>query len=568
MKKFVKINLDEILEKTASIRPISDEEISSMHFLLKNARNEKELEYFEKLASEDEELGRKEKEDIDRFLNIQFQDLSDIENGEFIKIPEVREDEATLTPCIVFKNIPGIYALILTNDARYKVIKTKEDVLCIKDKPNFKFSRVHHSSISANDEILLLSENKIKGPFAVTGIREIKDEFEGAPSKKYFDIISTKGNGDFSKGTPLIALQDVIMSDINSTDACKLVEKRLGKEPGSIERLVGDFKAICFAEEKGVIKLNGKLGKLIKRKEDFYKINDFMDSGVKIDNEKVAFTNNTVLVECVDRKGEIFNLNVQYRNTDKRMMNIECQKFNRITIGKTKAILRILKFDNRKVQEIITKSKNEPRAILPLPQDVVIDDIKRLQNGEMINLSKENLKKNIRTYANPADIMKNVALATSTSLLADAAFEAAAQKGLGPMTRKVSNIISKFADDSKEMATSFEKLALENKNEYLLDMAKVNTISAIFLDKVAEAINSDEAYVSLGEISKGIVYMKPIMEKMAFDLTGIKVNSLGSNDTIISNYTVNKTIQNFDNLYKTASAVNKSFDINNLSFDI
>ena len=248
-------------------------------------------------------------------------------------------------------------------------------------------------------------------------------------------------------------------------------------------------------------------------------------------------------------------------------MNLRKQIFNRISKGKLKAILRILKFEGNTISEIIFKAKNEQKAEYPIPASCTIKDIQELQGGDVHNVSKEAVKGAVQKYINPLNIAKGLALATASGLVTDGVGQLLAKYPASPNVASKLGGFAKFFSESAELSGAFEKAAQEYESEDFLDYARVIALSGHFSEKVATALEDhNNVYPSLKDVAHEIVMAKPVLEKFAYDLTALKVNQSMHKTEMVPNNIIRGAIENMDTLYKMAYGIDNAIDKDNLTF--
>lgn len=575
-------NLNDLMDKVHDIKPMSDEQYSAIAEVINKKAYIENKNYLEKLAAEAESDNptRKDLRFIEAMNNFKFDDISRMQHGDIITLPEMKDNEFSLTPAIVFTNTSNSLEqspekpvkFLVTFDGRIKVLNG-DKLLCKKSpEKKFKIPRVAVNQLQQGDRFFIIKDNEVSSPYQVSSVIKDRTDWDDKSPIIKTRIVATHVDKDnlFKKEglLELNTLQGKKFEKMTADDF--IIEKQ--RETGIDEQYLknsirrnAETKMIAVDPEEKVFKITGSMINGYKSNEELSYVGNVSDAG--LDLNKVAFSMNTITIECCDRRGKLFNLIVEYKDTDARLMNLRRQNFNRINEGKLKAILRILKFQGNKLSEVIYKAKNEPRCNYPIPVECTIEDIKKIQGGNLTNVSSQTVKRAIGNYINPSEIGKTLATATIGGLVADAAMNLAKNPGVATKTRKAFEILGKISSESKEISAELEKLAQKIESDYILDMAKTTALSAMYHDKVAFIIEDENNfYPELKSISKEISMARPVFEKMAYDLTVLKVNQGINQKDIVNPALVNRAINSMNELYKTASIINKSVNEDNLKF--
>lgn len=601
-------DLNALLEKTASIAPMTEEEMEAIAFVLSKKAHEEYVAKLDKIASEVEEPTRREMELIEKKASFKFTDASSMKHGDFIVFPEMDGSEVSLTPAVVLSDLDDTmvdvkgksFKFVCSIDGRIKVLDG-EKFLCAKAEDKaFKLPTTGFGSLKEGDTFFALKGNKVIAPSAVRSVTAPRigshDRYDESSINKIcnifecstIDCAENKKDIYFSPSTPRGDSRDswrrgkfsVVTMDgkkFENTTMHEFLEAK-SKETGLtqdkinavIPRWALDLeenggKLLTTDMQSPIIKVKGVITTNFKTQEEYDTKSRLHEAGYDV--EKTAFTVNTVTVYCVDRKQNIFNITVEYKDTEERFMNLRKQIFNRVSKGKLKAILRILKFEGNTISEIIFKAKNEQKAEYPIPASCTMKDIQELQGGDVHNVSKEAVKASVEKYINPLNIAKGLALATASGLVTDGVGQILAKNPVSPSVASKLGGFAKFFSESAELSGAFEKAAQEYESEDFLDYARVLALSGHFSEKVATALEDyNNVYPSLKDVAHEIVMAKPVLEKFAYDLTALKVNQSMHKTEMVPNNVIRGAIENMDTLYKMAYGIDNAISKDNLSF--
>lgn len=596
-------DLNALLEKSASIKPMSEEEYEAITFVLQKHAAQKEKDYLEKLAAdeENETPTRKELRDMEAKANVRFYDAKDMPHGTFIVFPEMNGTEISLTPGVVLSDFSELkikkhfsnFKCVVSQDGRMKILDG-EKFIC-KPAPDraFKFPTTSLASLTDDDVFFALMGDKVLVPSVVKHVSELKlgGFGEGNSVRTVGKCLTLQAVTDTSAGNIFrkdvanegysvagrysvltlndkrfeymnynTFLQDKAKEQVLSTDIINAIVPKYDLNLGLSEHA----SVLVTDDNSKIIKVKGSIDNNFKTQDEYEMKTKLSESGYDV--EKVAFSINTVTIVCTDRRSKVFNVTVEYRDTEERFMNLRRQQFNSISEGKLRAILRITKFQGSQINEIIYKAKNEPRASYPIPESCTVEDIKKLQGGAVTNVSKESVKAAVSKYINPFEITKTLAVATAADMIGRGATSMITPDNVKKMG-KVFNFINKIASEAGELSATFEKLAAEHESEEFLDYARALATSSFFHEKLATAMKDERnCYPSVVDVAHEIVMAKPVFEKFAYDLTALKINQQIHKQEIVNPNVVSHAILGLDQLYKTARAIEAGFDKDNLKF--
>lgn len=607
MKEYI-VDFNDILDKVASLSPISDESIETLAYVFQKKAQSKEIAYFEKILGPGGEgayskLSKADEKKIEKFVNVKFTSVHNVKNGSFIVFPEAHKKEVSMTHGIVFK-LKDNKTMVVSNDGRVVVLRNQEPFICIPvDNQSFTLNTMPIKALSIGDCFFVIRGNEAKEPLIarrVSPMSTLEEEFgfinprESNINKdkrhsigKIINVDDAKSlyvdssnkdydwNSSKNKHYTIKTLKNADFEDIENNEYMRRKSEETGLTQDRIKEICELFgysknnNIIAADEDYKVFKILGPLTGYVKSQNDYELIKNATDAGYGIDEmEKVAIDNNKIVLTCIDRKLNRFNLSIDYKDTSSRFMQGRNISFNNITKAKAKAILRILGYQGSKLSECIFKAKNEPRCIVPVPASCTLEDINKLEGGEMTNTSKEAVKDVLNQYANPYTIAKAVGIATTAGLLLNAGNVALvpALAGTKPAVDGV-RVLSKILKNAESASIGLEKVANSQESDVILDYAKAVTIAHNYIEKVASVISDDKnIYPGLKDITLEVLKARPVYEKIAYDLTGYKVNQRLQGQEIISPSVIGNAIDSLDNLVKIANAVNNAMDLEKLSF--
>ena len=588
---FVVTDLNAIMEKVASLKPMTEEEMNTIAFVLNKRAAMNTRDELEKLAADEEKQTptRKDLDNAEKMVKFKFEDARHFDHGTFIVFPEIKDGKVSMTPGIVLSNLDTSFMsgktagfkFVCANDGRIKILE-KDAFLCKKVDSAFKLVTTELRALQNNDNFFALNGDKVTIPLNIgfignlsygNSIGENKISTVGyyyncKPINSGYTNSLFSGKTVNSDSTDIYTLDEHKFEQVSHEDFLTAKAKESGLSEDIINSLMSysgrTQKEVVVADPHSkVIKIAGIITTNFKDQNEFDTKNQLHDAGYDV--EKVAFALNTVVVECVDRRVGIYNVFVDYKDTNQRFFNLRNQNFNRIKEGKVRAVLRILRFQGNKLNEIIYKAKNEPRASYPIPAECTAQDIQKLQGGAMTNVSTRAVKNIVQKYVNPLDIAKTLASTVMGAMITKSVVNMATPGGA---VFKAGNILGKLANETAELSPKFEKYAQTHESEEYLDVARILGIGYNLSEKLATIIeDNNNLYPNIKEVVSDISLARPVLEKIAYDLTALKVNGTYHNiDTGVDKNDINRAVATIDNIYKIAKCLDESIDKDKLDF--
>lgn len=595
--------LDSLLEKTAGMKELSDKEAQAIADSLNKKAYEEQKAYFDKLAAEDAEFEKIASKQIEKLAEVEelpFRDISECKHEDIILFSEeTGEGEFTITKAIVFKEFKKVreevkpMTIILSTDGRMRVLKPGEKFQCvISPNETFKVSKKDFSTLNREDVFIAIDGADVFVPMAVEAVetlRHIAYDFNGiatssVTNEKMYSIKELQSSHMIEQYTQadsaqkmrdedfwetgrinIFNLKDTALTLVNYSDFLDRKSKEMGAELSKTQEMFHKNRAcnenykkgkyfyplgtnvLCADEHFRVIPITGKIGNSLDIRAR---------QKVSAPLQKVASVQNQIRVECIDRSLKLFNVSLWYKDEEKKMFNARKQDFNRISEGKVKAILRILKFSPQDTNNILYRAKNGRYEERNLPAGVTSFDVKMIEGGQMTNISTQNVKKTVNKLINP----KAIATSAATALATDLIIDTIKSRALAPGGKKAVNTIYKglrfaFAS-SKETAGEFEKIAMETKSHDMLTVAKALMLSSCYLEKCANVVSEQEMYPEFRKVSKEILDASPLFEKIAYDLVEFNREQFKHKGNMIAPSVLTEAVHSLDTMYKMAKIVN------------
>lgn len=590
--------LDNLLEKTAKMSEITNEEAKAIADVLnekiykqaqeKIAQLEKEDAEFEKIAAEEEEK-------LNEVEELPFRDISECKHEDIVMFSEeTKPGEFQTTKAIVFKTFKKLkddtkpMTILLSTDGRMKILKPGEKFECvISPNETFKVSKTNVESLKNKDIFIAIDGADVFTPLVVEGTPDLYKEstdFDGnfkreTTNEKCLDLreLTSSDNieqfsddnniqdgADFwEKGRftafnlnetafTLIPYNDFIQRKANETgyevstvqeifNKDRACNREWGKGKGKI--LPMGTNVLCVDRKFRVIPITGKIGNSLDIRAR---------QGVSQSLTKTASTQslNQIRIDLVDRSLKLYNVRIWFKDDTKSMMNKRRKDFQRISEGKVRAILRILKFSPNEANNVIYKAKNNAYVEQNIPSEATGNDFNMLEGGATTNVSVQNVKNTINRLINPNAIATAAATTLATDLIVDVIKTRAMAPGGKDAIKNVHNILNKVVVASEDSILEFEKIAMETRSKDMLNIAKSLVLSKEYLEKCANVITESEVYPEFKKVSKEIVDASPLFEKIAYDLVEFNRNQFKDRERVIAPSIITNAINSLDTMYK------------------
>ena len=604
--------LDKTMEKLAKVRPITDNDYKKLESQIRQRVATERIKNFEKIAKEVEsdltkEATEKLFSDVEK---IKWTDAASVKNGTIIKFAERDRNEVKLTKAAVFtnthpyfKNVAPKMRMIVTIDGRVKILAATDKFPCIlsEDKTiNIKSQSLRN--IERGMSIIILKDGKITPPLDVNiSSVGIANNGEGFRANAWSDNISKKFEFNSASKIDIYHLQTVtpsrssIYSPIISSsnfrschielvklpgtnfdfikrdDFNKIKAKELGlQNQGDVDRVLKDDYIIikkpdtrnctsrydnqnilpeyeetvfCADELSRIIVIQGTIDEYLKNTKD---IHNFVSETERDQISKIAMGNEYLEVKRNSSDNEKYDISVTFIDRSERVYKPRTRRFTSLDENKAREIIKGVGFDISKVSEMVVKAKKEGYGKYELPITATPDNLIDGGVGGTVCNIMNGIKKTVFSPTVSDAIATNVISALITSSFG------------GPQTSQaVQRYLKSASEESKALSVVFEKMAAEKDSDDLLDIAKLMATSSIYHDKVYEIVKEAKNLSNMISITSDIIDLKPFMEKVAYDIIGIKTFGYANGEHAISPDYLTGVIRNLDGFYKLAATMGK-----------
>ena len=268
-----------------------------------------------------------------------------------------------------------------------------------------------------------------------------------------------------------------------------------------------------------------------------------------VDNEffKIAGNNEYVEVRSVDKDRGTYSLKVNHVDKSKKIFKAVSREFRAIPYPEVREILKAIGFGNITVSEIMQRAKRDNYAKYELPVDSAPE---KLTGGQVAGPVSTALTK-VKNTIFDSNIGDAIAAEIAGAMVAGAIL------GGGAGSKPIYETVKKFASESENLSSAFEKIARENQSESILKVAKVMALSKFFNEKVAEVASGKAQYFKLNDVVSDIIEARPMLEKMASELIDLKVDQFKNGKIVVNPGYIQAAVKNIDRMFNVAVAINK-----------
>lgn len=199
--------------------------------------------------------------------------------------------------------------------------------------------------------------------------------------------------------------------------------------------------------------------------------------------DKIAAKDDESFVKlfCKDRYNGVYDMEMRYSDGTKKFFKEMHRTWKYIDEKKVEALLRVINFSANDIKEFILEARNKPSATRRIPKSA---NFSLLQGGMSYQVGKPAIKKTIRNFVKPDKILKHVGNAAITALVSNMILQQMQKKQ------------DKFKE-SKKVGEMARKMGLDNQKH--------------------AALSDVETLKILKEADEEAVALSGYFEKMAFE---------------------------------------------------
>jgi hypothetical protein len=586
--------LDEGLEKLAAMKELTMKEINTLENEFKKQASVEFKSELDKYAKEIEEYDDSTALKLFRNLDeLKFDNANSLPNGTAISFPERCGKEMQMTKGVVVDNFmelngakSQVKKIVITSDGRVKILDNNEKFLCFKDNAKFSLPTKSLGSVEEGDVIVAFNGDKALAPAEIKYINERGIGFDYKKSAGDFNtkIIEAKfvGNGDMLGNAlgsdvkspepknhrpmnsmddshygyfKIVPMQGAKFTEVNYRDYVNHLAEKTQSDPIKISATLPEYsvgvknnKVLCadFDDVK-VVPVKGTITNYMRVKEDLRNLVETTGEFTM----KTAADAESVYVKCIDPQRGMFFVQIKYIDKSKTMFNQMTKEYRDLPEAGLKQVLKVLGFDGGQTAEILHRSKEMGNVTMPLPETAKVD---MLTGANVVNRSTAQVKNVVGKLVSPQAVGDAVMSSLLGAMLTGAIASRGAVPQGGDSAREALKFAKKFASESEALSVAFEKVAYEKKSESMLEVAKLMSSSALLNEKIASMLQG-KCYPRIVETAFDIVQGKDELERVAYELMGLKYDQYTSKDQIVNPNYIQGAVNQIDSLYKMAYAL-------------
>jgi len=585
------------LDNIATMKVTTDKDWEKLAEVVKVAVTKREVE---KLAKEAEEL-KNEKDDtvniFTRLKDINFENASSMPSGSCVAFPEISDEakskEISMNQGVIISDyisVDGVeqkhnIKVVVTKDNKMKILNNNERFLCKRIKGDgLKLPSVGIESLNEGDVFVAFDGDKALYPSRLAHIKiksfkiengEVKESdssfdnsytipnSNGAQVKiltlrpvTYDDSLKTIF-GDTSvdmdyRSITLVLLDGQSFNELPYEEFIKVTSKKIGLNEMDVIKilprsLIINSKAgkVFVTDGKTLVtKIKGVIKGYLKNPEDLHDMVGSTEGDFQL--FKSAATTNNIEIRLADKYRETYHVKVNYVDKSKAIFKAIHKDYQHMAINEVRGVLKVLNFDSPKISEILQRAKNEPFVTFELPQGA---EPGRLEGAQVSNRVDDTMK-----FVREKVVNKDVVDAVAADVLGALVAGAALSSGVTGMA--VFDQVSKFAKESQNLSTAFEKIAIEKRSEHMRDVAAIMTLATHFNEKLAE-VSKGKVYAKLNEVVDDIVDSREFLEKTASSLIELKHDQYKNRNHIVNPGYITGAIKHMDSMFKMACGLHR-----------
>jgi hypothetical protein len=578
---------DEMLESVDKIRKFSSEDLAAVSSMVMSKVAEEAEAEFEKCAEYDItselEFAKKMSEGLKK---LPLKPIHSMKNGQRIAFPQFKDSQISTRKGLVFttpdeKFIKDIFkgdkamaygdnefkagkvTVVLADDGDYQLVPKSEPFYALEDDSAFKMKTKRVDKLNKGEMFMVVAGDVAYYPMKVrrNNMTELsvaiplnRIEQQELNAKKSLDVVSldvspmlydnkymsmfTYFKGNNEDNTKLTVIED------RQQQIKLLTQDALSKEAAQTAIEMMPFgRYIAVDNDLLCIELKEPITGYLTNVQDIEfgaTENILKTAGEYID--KVASSNNVELELMNSQKG-LYDLTINYTNKGKGIFTDAKKEFSLLTDREIKSILMNIGYNGSEVAELFANAEKSRTASKPLPTNANIGKVTGGDVKSKSDMMVDKVKRSLFSQAIADGIFTNVL----GSQLGQAMGESEALRNVG-------ELVSKWANESKECSIYFEKKASEMNDTTILDVAKVMTTSYYLAEKLAKA---EDGLMFVKEACANIVAEKDGLAKMAMGLMSSRHTGFVNDTEVFDSEILKSAINNIDMMFNVASVVNK-----------
>lgn len=483
--------------------------------------------------------------------------------------------------------------IILSECGKVRYLSKEDSFLCIRSKePSKKFKTKQAKNIANGDIMLLFVDGKPMLPVKCTSQSLVTLDAttnEAAYEPKTADSYERKAHRSFSVSDGAnLSFKKIRFSSLGNREVRKLAYRYEDVSPKELDRgqygtlyvLNGADKVAKLTANEFDVLLKRNFGKNCETKpfrnyssfdfgtyEGSYSvapetkilvadgiINNFFKTRKELnfvlDNQeavkgddlvflKTAMENETVTIECRDKKADKYDVTLSFIDKTKTLFSSRTKKFTGVPLYRVRGILGAAGFDHNRIGELCYKLRQDNHVTAPLPKSFDSDRVTGAKSKSKVLQRFGKLRRKVFDDRKVYDVASDVI----SQALTDTPIAKSER------VRSVVMGTQKRAADALTLARHFEKLAIDNSSELYKDTAKAMLLTSQLFEKTAQMLTGDKEYPQIMGIAETIVADGEHFGRLAGSLICDKIEKIASDTSSIAPWYYQNAVDSLSDMY-------------------
>lgn len=534
---------DEMLNKTAEIKEVDKNSYAAVETMVRERVASTVADKLEKIASIDIDGKISHAQEVfAKMERLPLKSVHSMKHGQTILFPEINGSEVSMTTGIVFKKIDKDFykiggrcsyppvtsdyvTIVMSHDGRIALLGSGQTMLALEDdSAKFKLPTTKIRATMPGETYLAVVGNTVVAPFFV---QDRLERMYGAESivKELSDIVGvhdpiisikptfvTGGDGYIPSIDLILIPGETFKSNLKKVrvggnaryvnGAVDKLKKLLAHRPNlftSISASISPDTSITADPDTKVIKIKGLITGYVSNKKELNPNANHPGDHIKIASYDILH------IEKIAKDKDEYSVKVNGKN--KKDFG------NKLNKKETQTVMLSMGYKPDEIGEAMHSADNYGRYHKELPLST---NINKLYDGEVDNRTKKIMKKlknSVFDENKAQEAVKNFGINMASGTLGEMASESDSMYA-------ALEYLSKFAQEAKAAAITFEKCAMEYKSEELQNVAKLMATANNLFSFVKSAYEGKE-YNFVKEACESILTNKDALDEITTGIIGL-----------------------------------------------
>lgn len=571
---------DKIFKTACSIREVDKNAYKDVEAMVRHKIANAVSTRLEKTASEEVDKKVSHAEEVfKRLENLPLKSVHTMKNGQKILFPERTNNELSMTPGVVFKDIDSDYfkamyehpkssisTIVVSYDGRIALLEASDQFLgLVDDGANIKLPATSMRGVEKGKCYMPIIGNSVIFPVEVFKLcDEVYDPLEN-------DILKEVGQA-IGKDKPILNVKPLVTKNTATRGQVRCILLPGGRFRFDERKIrVGGHNCTVSAGRDRLYDFFKDNQNLLNSLGSLYDIDRIVD----IDPDTRVIKIKGTITGYVGAKDELKpsykaltpseliktasadKVHVRLANPEQQLWSARTVGTNRKTFGnklskkELNTVLLSMGYNTKDIGDIITTSRRKGEIYKELPLNT---DINRLFDGEVDTLTKKTMSKvkgKVFNKDKAKDAVHNIGIGMVSSMLGDVASDSSIiYHGL--------DAVSKLAETSEATSIVLEKLAMEYKSTDLQDVAKLMVAGNRVFNSLTDTYKRDLDLDMFKEACETIVDNRECLEHYASELSTLSRQQFQRRDEYVPYEAINGAMEVISGMYGIAKIASGS----------